>query len=111
MTNLMTNTFCHPRVIHDKFGILGDKSCLSLKIISGVVGVNKKDKVQIRVGASALLWAIWNTRNDFVFNKSKSSAFLQVIHRATHWIHTWSYLQPEELQQDMDSGCSCLETA
>jgi hypothetical protein len=37
MTNLMTNKFCHPRVIHDKFGILGDKSCLSLKIICGVV--------------------------------------------------------------------------
>jgi hypothetical protein len=33
MTNLMMNKFCHPRVIHDKFGILGDKSCLSLKII------------------------------------------------------------------------------
>jgi hypothetical protein len=35
MMNLMTDTFCHPRVIHENFGIF--KSCLSLKIICGVV--------------------------------------------------------------------------
>ena len=73
-------------------------------------GVEKDLKAQIRVGACALLWAIWNTRNDFVFNKSKTNSFLQVIPRATHWIRMWSYLQPEELRQDMDSGCNRLET-
>jgi hypothetical protein len=31
-----------------------------------VVCKNKKYKVQIHVGACTLLWAIWNTRNDFV---------------------------------------------
>jgi hypothetical protein len=38
-----------------------------------LVGVSKKDKVQIRVGACALLWAIWNIRNDYIFNNAKST--------------------------------------
>ena len=52
---------------------------------------------------------IWNIRNDHVFNKQTSTSFLQVIHLATHWIRTWSYLQPVELRPFMDSGCSTLE--
>jgi hypothetical protein len=30
-----------------------------------------KDKVQIRAEACSLLWAIQNTLNDIIFNKSK----------------------------------------
>ena len=73
-------------------------------------GVPKKEKAQIRVGACALLWAIWHVRNEIVFNKSKASSFLQVIPLATHWIRTWSLLQPVECRQDMDSRCALLET-
>ena len=58
-------------------------------------GVPKKDKSDIRVGACAVLWAIWHVRNDIIFNKTKVSSFLQVIPLATHWIHTWSNLHPE----------------
>jgi hypothetical protein len=35
---------------------------------------------------------------------------LQVIPMATHWIRMWSYLQPVELRDAMDSGCNYLET-
>jgi hypothetical protein len=38
-------------------------------------GVSKKDKGYIRVGVCALLWVIWNVRNDFVFNKKKFPIF------------------------------------
>ena len=69
-------------------------------------GVPKKEKAQIRVGACALLWAIWNVRNGIIFNKSKASSFLQVIPLAIHWIRMWSYLQSVEGRQDMDSGCA-----
>ena len=31
--------------------------------------IGPKDKDQIRVGVCALLWAMWNVHNDFVFNK------------------------------------------
>jgi hypothetical protein len=46
-------------------------------------GILKDDLVQIRVGVSAVIWALWNTRNGFVFNKLKNS-FLQVIPMDTH---------------------------
>ena len=49
-------------------------------------GVDKQNKSRIRIGVSALCWAIWNTRNDFVFNKQNGTNFLQVIRRATCWI-------------------------
>jgi hypothetical protein len=31
--------------------------------------VAKKDKGHIRVGVCALIWVVWNVRNDFIFNK------------------------------------------
>jgi hypothetical protein len=49
-------------------------------------GVPKTEKVHIRVGTCAILWAIWHVRNDFIFNKSRFSSFLQVIPLAIHWI-------------------------
>ena len=55
-------------------------------------GVEKKEKAQIRVGASALLWAIWHVRNYIIFNNAKVSSSLQVIPLDVHWIRTWSYL-------------------
>jgi hypothetical protein len=72
-------------------------------------GVPKYDKVQIRVGVCALLWAIWNTRNDYIFNNAKSNSFMKVIPKDTHWICLWSFLLPMERQQALDIGCNRLE--
>jgi hypothetical protein len=72
-------------------------------------GVAKVNKAHIRVGVCALLWAVWNTRNDYIFNKAKSTSFMQVVPMATHWIRMWSYLQPMEKRKDMNIGCSRLE--
>jgi hypothetical protein len=33
-------------------------------------GIAKIDLVQIRVGVCAIIWAIWNVRNDIIFNKT-----------------------------------------
>jgi cellulose synthase/poly-beta-1,6-N-acetylglucosamine synthase-like glycosyltransferase len=74
-------------------------------------GVAKKDKGRIRVGVCALIWAVWNVRNDFIFNKKTFPSFMQVIPLATHWIHMWSFLQPEEDRPAMDSGCKRLHMA
>jgi hypothetical protein len=52
-----------------------------------------------------LVWALWNCRNDTVFNKGRNVNFLHV----THWIHEWSYLLPEAQRAYMDSGCSHFE--
>ena len=73
-------------------------------------GVEKKTKAQIRVGTCALVWSLWNYRNDIIFNKRANTNFFQVIHMATHFIHEWSFLLPEAQRASMDFGCSTLET-
>jgi hypothetical protein len=75
-----------------------------------LAGIGKRDVKQIRVGVCAIIWAIWNARNDKVFNKTRVSPLLQVIPVATHWICMWSYLQPVEFRQAMVIGCNRLET-
>ena len=72
-------------------------------------GVDKDTKARIRIGICALLWALWNCRNDVVFNKVGNTNFLQVFLRATHWIREWSYLLPADQRAPMDSGCTRLE--
>jgi hypothetical protein len=72
-------------------------------------GIPKKELILIRVGVCAVIWTMWNTRNGFIFDKPKTPSFLQVIPMVTHWIRTWSYLQQEEQQVVMDSGCNRLE--
>jgi hypothetical protein len=41
--------------------------------------VSKKEKAQIRVGSCAMLWALWNVRNDYIFNRTKQNSFMQVM--------------------------------
>jgi hypothetical protein len=73
-------------------------------------GYSKKYLILVRVGVCAVIWTMWNIRNDFIFNKPKTSSFLQVISLITHWIRVWSYFQQEEHRAVMNSGCNRLET-
>ena len=52
--------------------------------------IDKDTKARIRVGTCAIVWSLWNCRNDIIFNKKGSAHFLQVIRMATHWINKWS---------------------
>jgi hypothetical protein len=72
--------------------------------------IPKEDLSKIRVGVCAVIWAVWKTRNDFIFNKPKKHSFLQVIPMVTHWMRMWSYLQQEEQREAMDSGYNRLDT-
>jgi hypothetical protein len=47
-------------------------------------GIDKASKEQICTVIYVLMWAIWNCRNDIVFNKSTDAHFLQVIRMVTH---------------------------
>jgi hypothetical protein len=73
-------------------------------------GIPKDNLSQIRVGVCVVIWAIWNTRNDWVFNKRRKNSFLQVIPVVSHWIRMWSFIQQEEQREVMDSGCNRMET-
>jgi hypothetical protein len=44
-------------------------------------GIDKKMKEKIRVGVCALIWAMWNCRNDVIFNNAGRDQFLQVMYR------------------------------
>jgi hypothetical protein len=75
-----------------------------------LMGVTKKRKSTIRVGACALSWAIWNVQNDYIFSRAKLNSFIQVISLATHWIRTWSLLQQTDKCEEMATGCSRLKS-
>ena len=74
------------RLIHFTFNILPTTSITNM-FGNWLSGVDKTTKARIRIGVSAFMWAIWNCRNDVVFNKVRDAHFLQVVHRATYWIH------------------------
>ena len=78
------------------FGLAPPKNVTNL-FGNWLKGIPKSVPNNIRVGVCA------------VFNKPKHISFLQVIPLVTHWIHTWSFLQPEDKRKVMDSGCSILE--
>jgi hypothetical protein len=46
--------------------------------------IDRKTMSWIHVGVCAIIWAIWNSRNDVIFNSASSSQFLEVIHKAVH---------------------------
>jgi hypothetical protein len=97
------------RIIFMTFSLAPPKNITNL-FGNWLSGIAKKDLVQIRVGVCAVLWAIWNMRNDTVFNKPTKQPFLQVLPMVIHWIRTWSYLQSEEQRDVMEYGCNRLET-
>jgi hypothetical protein len=96
------------RIIYMTFGLSPPKNIYNL-FGNWLKDIPKKDLIQIRVGVCAVIWTMWNTRNNFIFNKPKTNSFLQVIPMVTHWIRTWSYLQQEEQWGEMDSEYNRLE--
>jgi hypothetical protein len=73
------------RIIFMTFSLAPPKNITNL-FGNWLSGIAKKDLVQIRVGVCAVLWAIWNMRNDTVFNKPTKQPFLQVLPMVIHWI-------------------------
>uniref|UniRef100_A0A452Z303 Uncharacterized protein n=1 Tax=Aegilops tauschii subsp. strangulata TaxID=200361 RepID=A0A452Z303_AEGTS len=65
-------------------------------------GVDKYIAKRIQIGICALLWAIWNTRNDMIFNGTNFTNFLQVIYRAIAWIRMWSLLTYADFREPLD---------
>jgi len=97
------------RIVHVSFNILPSTSVHNL-FTGWLDGINKKLKSQILVGASAICWAIWLTRNDIVFDKVVAPSYLQAIFMGTYWTRFWSLLQKEEDRHLMKMGCKTIET-
>jgi len=72
----------------------------------------KKYNTLLLTAAAALMWAIWLTRNEIVFDKYKPKSFLQVLFRGTHWLRQWAKLQRhDDLKDQLISVAQFLETS
>jgi hypothetical protein len=63
----------------------------------------------IFVEVATLLWAIWFTRNDSVFEKKHFKSFMQVILRRAYWLRFWLLLQHEDTREIICSASKALE--
>ena len=71
-------------------------------------GIDKKFRTVIRVGAIAVIWSLWLSRNDKVFN-DKDVSHLQVLYRCTGILRTWSTLQRVGYRDLFTEACARLE--
>ena len=71
-------------------------------------GIDNKLRPVIRVGAIAIIWSLWLSRNDKVFN-DKDSTRLQVLYRCTSILRSWSILQRVEYRGLFMEACARLE--
>jgi hypothetical protein len=62
---------------------------------------HKDFKQLIWVDVAAVCWAIWKSRNDIVFKKTKVNSILQVIFRGAYWLCFWAQLRRKEQAKDI----------
>jgi hypothetical protein len=75
-----------------------------------VQNMNHSKRKLLFVGIGAMLWKVWLSRNDIVFNKSPTLSYMQVIYRGTHWARTWALFQKVEDRGLLLYACRALET-
>jgi hypothetical protein len=75
-----------------------------------VYGMNPKDRQIFLIGICAMLWVIWLSRNDIVFNKASISSSMHVIFRGTYWIRTWPNFQKDPMKNTLQSACRVMES-
>jgi hypothetical protein len=77
---------------------------------SWVQNMNAKNKRLFYVGIGDMLWSIWLSRNDIIFNKTPISSYMQVIFIGIHWTRMWAKFQKEENQNSLQTACRVIET-
>jgi hypothetical protein len=70
-----------------------------------VYEMNSKERQIFLVGIGVMLWAIWLSRNDVVFNKVSISSSMQVIFQGTYWTRTWTNFQKVQMKKTLQSAC------
>ena len=73
---------------------------------------NKDDKKMVLVGISALLWAIWKSRNAIVFENKRINDPLYIVKLMCRWLTDWSIMQiKESSRKTLELGARVLEQA
>jgi hypothetical protein len=49
-----------------------------------VVGLGNQFKKLVLIGAAALCWTLWTSRNDVVFDNSPIKTYMQVLYRGMY---------------------------
>jgi hypothetical protein len=75
-----------------------------------VYEMNPKERQIFLVRIGVMLWAIWLSRNDDVFNKVSISSSMQVIFRGTYWTRTWANFQKAQMKKTSQSACRVIES-
>ena len=96
------------RTVHIAFNITPPNNINTL-FGTWLDGIEPQTARYIRVGVCALLWAVWNCRNDLVCNRTTNTHFLQVIFRATTLIRMWSLLTQTEAREHLVTGSTRWE--
>jgi hypothetical protein len=55
-----------------------------------------------------ILWAIWLSRNNVVFDKSPIKYFIQVLYRGTQWLRFWSLERDDQDKEMITMTCQKL---
>jgi hypothetical protein len=79
------------RISLDRFNI-----CLAL----GLEASLKKNRSIICVGAAAILWSIWKTRNNACFRSIRPNDPIAVINMIFHLMSSWAIFQVKETNCD-----------
>jgi hypothetical protein len=66
------------RLVFFTFNITQPTNCTNM-FGNWLNGIDRDIKARIRVGTCAIVWSLWNCRNDITFNKKGTAHFLQVI--------------------------------
>ena len=95
-------------VVFVTFGIVPPSSITNM-LGTWLRGFNLRSRKLLLIGATAMCWAIWLSRNEVVFQRNKPNSYLQVLFRATYWARFWSQLSEAEAMQLIKSNCQRLE--
>jgi hypothetical protein len=72
--------------------------------------MNPKERQIFLVGICVMLWAMWLSRNDVVFNKVSISSSMHVIFQGTYWTKMWANFQKDQLKKTLQSACQVIES-
>ena len=71
--------------------------------------MGREDKTQIFVGGAIIIWAIWCTRNDIVFEKKQNISFMHAIFKGAYWLRFQVLLQHEDKRETFRCASKALE--
>jgi hypothetical protein len=72
--------------------------------------MGRKIRKLLLIGVAALIWSIWTSRNDIVFDNIPTKTYMQVLFRGLHWLRLWAQLQRCEESSLIKTACRVLET-